>query len=94
MFFDNVSITIKIGELGRKNIEMILNYIQELEEQNLFLLARGDIDSYHKLRENYIPKQKVQSEIDKLEELTKDKNKEFYYANYRYTKNILEKLLE
>ena len=43
--------------------------------------------------DNSIPKEKVLEQMQKLNDLANDPKKEYYYANYRYTMNVLEDLL-
>lgn len=46
------------------------------------------------LKENYVSKNVIKEKIKWLDEEMEKTGKRLIYANYRYTKNILEELLE
>lgn len=69
----------------------------ELEECINCEICWSEVKEIEKLlkryKEKFIPISVIQNKIDELDNNAKDKTKEFYYANYRYCKNILQEIL-
>lgn len=74
-----------------KDFCILSNYIQKLEEDNRFLLARGDIDTYRRLKDDYIPKQKILDKIEEWDKPLKWANADDHYYAIRMLQDLLNK---
>lgn len=65
---------------GAEKVKLLEKEIEELKNDNFMLLARGDIDTYMKLKKDYIPKQKIKDRMYAYwdyEDMTSEEKDEF-----------------
>lgn len=77
-------------------LEEAIKNVRKFNQENRYRdcgKINNSIDMVLQALENSIPKEKVLEQMQKLNDLANDPKKEYYYANYRYTMNVLEDLL-
>ena len=106
MLFDE-EINVKHGKETIKQITTILNLIKKLQEENEELKLKekcriigkyGEVEIHdvinRVLSNDYIPKQKIKSKIEKLEKKMKNENNEKVLIQLHKQRRILQELLE